>query len=167
MFNKTFILLVMMTFGLNAYASTSVPVSGSVESKCVVTQDVIGVYGNPLPGVLSTDPADGGVRPVVRFDVVQASYYTAKITHPDSFTESPALSDVVYWTGSASVDQVSDAGMSSYDTDKVEYNNVTEFFLTVAGSTWFKVDSEATYGVGRALRGGNYQAAVMAECIAI
>ena len=64
MFNKTFISLVMMTFGLNAYASTSVPVSGSVESKCVVTQDVIGVYGNPLPGVLSTDPADGGVRPV-------------------------------------------------------------------------------------------------------
>jgi len=167
MFNKTFILLVMMTFGLNAYASTSVPVSGSVESKCVVTQDVVGVYGNPLPGVLSTDPADGGVRPVVRFDVVQASYYTAKITHPDSFTESPALSDVVYWTGSASVDQVSDAGMSSYDTDKVEYNNVTEFFLTVAGSTWFKVDSEATYGVGRALPGGSYQAAVMAECIAI
>ena len=57
--------------------------------------------------------------------------------------------------------------MSSYDTDKVEYNNVTEFFLTVAGSTWFKVDSEATYGVGRALPGGSYQAAVMAECIAI
>lgn len=167
MFNKTFILFFMMTFGLNAYASTSVPVSGSVESKCVVTQDVIGVFGNPTPGVLSTDPSDGGVNPVIRFDVVQASYYTAKITHPDTFTESPALNDVVYWTGSASVDQVTDANMSSYDTDKVEYNNVTEFFLTIAGSTWFKVESEATYGVGRALPGGQYQAAVLAECIAI
>jgi hypothetical protein len=167
MFNKTFILLFIMTFGLNAYASTSVPVSGMVESKCVVTQDVIGVFGNPTPGVLSTDPADGGVNPVVRFDVVQASYYTAKISHPDTFTESPALNDVVYWTGSASVDQVTDANMSSYDTDKVEYNNVTEFFLTIAGSTWFAVESEATYGVGRALPGGQYQAAVLAECIAI
>ena len=167
MFNKTFILLMTLTFGLNAYASTSVPVAGTVESKCVVTQDVTGIYGNPTPGVLSTDPADGGVRPVVRFDVVQASYYTAKITHPETFTESPALSDVVYWTGSASVDQVSDADMSAYDTNKVEYNNVTEFFLTVAGSTWFKVESEATYGVGRALPGGNYQTAVLAECIAI
>lgn len=167
MFNKTFILLFMMTFGLNAYASTSVPVSGMVESKCVVTQDVVGVFGNPTPGVLSTDPADGGVNPVVRFDVVQASYYTAKISHPDSFTESPALSDVVYWTGSASVEQVTDANMSSYDTDKVEYNNVTEFFLTIAGSTWFKVESEAEYGVGRAFPGGQYQAAVLAECIAI
>ena len=167
MFNKTFILLFMMTFGLNAYASTSVPVSGMVESKCVVTQDVVGVFGNPTPGVLSTDPADGGVNPVVRFDVVQASYYTAKISHPDSFTESPALSDVVYWTGSASVEQVTDANMSSYDTDKVEYNNVTEFFLTIAGSTWFRVESEAEYGVGRALPGGQYQAAVLAECIAI
>lgn len=156
-----------MTFGLNAYASTSVPVSGMVESKCVVTQDVVGVFGNPTPGVLSTDPANGGVNPVVRFDVVQASYYTAKISHPETFTESPALSDVVYWTGSASVDQVTDANMSSYDTDKVEYNNVTEFFLTIAGSTWFKVESEATYGVGRALPGGQYQAAVLAECIAI
>ena len=156
-----------MTFGLNAYANTSVPVAGTVESKCVVSQDVMGVYGNPTPGVLSTDPQDGGVRPVIRFDVVQASYYTAKISHPDNFVESPALNDVIYWTGSSSVDQVTDANMSSYDASKVEYNNVTEFFLTIAGSTWFKVDSEITYGVGRAFPGGQYQTAVLAECIAI
>lgn len=167
MFNKTLILLFTMTFGISAYANTSVPVAGTVESKCVVSQDVMGVYGNPTPGVLSTDPQDGGVMPVIRFDVVQASYYTAKISHPDTFVESPALNDVIYWTGSATVDQVTDASMSAYDTSKVEYNNVTEFFLTVAGSTWFKVDSEITYGVGRAFPGGQYQTAVLAECIAI
>jgi hypothetical protein len=57
--------------------------------------------------------------------------------------------------------------MSAYDAAKVEYNNVSEFDLTIAGSTWFKVESQATYGVGRAFPGGNYQAAVTAECIAL
>lgn len=167
MFNKTITLLFAMVFSASAYSSTSVPVMGSVESKCVVTQDVIGVYGNPSPGVLSTDPTDGGVSPVIRFDVLQAATYKARIAYPDSFTESPALTDVIYWTGSTGVDQVTDANMSAYDNDKVEYNNVTEFSLTIAGSTWFSIESEATYGVGRAFPGGNYQAAVTAECIAI
>jgi len=167
MFKKSFVLLLLMVLGNTAIASTQIPVSGSVESKCVVTQDIGGVFGNPAPGTLSTDPADGGVRPIVRFDVVQASYYKAVITSPDAFTESPALSDVVYWTGEVTVDQVSDSTMSSYDTDKVEYNNVTEIDLSVAGSTWFKIDSEVVYGVGRAFPGGSYQTAVVAECIAI
>ena len=57
--------------------------------------------------------------------------------------------------------------MSDYDNTKIEYDNVTEVALTVAGSTWFKVDTSATYGVGRALPGGSYQATVTAECIAI
>lgn len=166
MFNKTILSLLIATFCTTAYAE-EIPVTGSVESKCVITQDVTGVFGNPSPSVLSTNPNDGGVMPVVRYDVMQADYYTAKITHPDSFTDSPTLSDVVYWTGDTSVHQVSDAGMSAYDTNKVEYNNVTEFDLSVAGSTWFKVDSEATYGVGRAFPGGSYQAIVVAECIAI
>lgn len=167
MFNKTITLLFAMVFSASAYSNTSVPVMGTVESKCVVTQDVTGVYGNPSPGVLSTDPTDGGVSPVIRFDVLQAATYKARISHPDSFTESPTLTDVVYWTGSAGVDQVTDANMSAYDNDKVEYNNVTEFSLAIAGSTWFSIQSEATYGVGRAFPGGNYQAAVTAECIAI
>lgn len=167
MFNKTITVLFAMMFSVSAYSSTSVPVMGSVDSKCVVTQDVVGVFGNPSPGVLSTDPTSGGVDPVIRFDVLQAETYQARIAHPDSFSESPGLSDVVYWTGSTSVDQVTDANMSAYDAAKVEYNNVTEFNLTIAGSTWFKVESQATYGVGRAFPGGNYQAAVTAECIAI
>lgn len=166
MFNKTFLSLFLMTFCTTAYA-TQVPVTGSVESKCIVTQDVVGVYGNPAPGTLTTAPSGGGVLPVVRYDVVQASFYTARISHPDSFAESPVLDDVVYWDGETTVSQVSDPLMSAYDTEKVEYNNVTEINLTVAGSTWFKIDSEATYGVGRAFPGGNYQATVTAECIAI
>ena len=166
MFNKTFLSCLIMTFSAGAYA-TQVPVMGNVESKCVVTQDVVGVFGNPQPGTLSTNPSDGGVMPIVRYDVVQASYYTARITHPNSFTESPALSDVVYWEGDTSVAQVSDPLMSDYDNTKIEYDNVTEVALTVAGSTWFKVDASATYGVGRALPGGSYQATVTAECIAI
>jgi len=166
MFNKTLISLLMMTFGASAYA-TEVPVMGNVESKCVVTQDVVGVFGNPEPGVLSTNPTDGGVMPVVRYDVVQSSYYSARITHPNSFTESPELTDVVYWDGETTVSQVSDPLMSDYDNTKIEYDNVTEVLLSVAGSTWFKVDASATYGVGRALPGGSYQASVVAECIAI
>ena len=167
MFNKTFLSCLIMTFGASAYANTTVPVMGTVESKCVVTQDVVGVFGNPSPGVLSTNPVSGGVMPIVRYDVVQASYYSARIFHPNDFSESPALSDVVYWEGETTVAQVSDPLMADYDNTKIEYDNVTEVALTVAGSTWFKVDSQATYGVGRALPGGNYQATVVAECIAI
>ena len=167
MFKKLSSALFVMVFSGGAIASTSVPITGSVESKCVITQDVVGVYGNPTPGVLSTDPADGGVRPVVRFDVVQASFYNARVTTPDYFTESPALNDVLNWEGTVFVDQVTDANMSSYDVDKVEYNNVTEFFLSIAGSTWFAIESKVTYGTGRALPGGQYQSAVLAECIAI
>lgn len=167
MLNKTFTLLAaMLTFCASAFAE-EIPISGSVESKCIVTQDTAGVYGNASPEVLTTASASGGVHPVVRFDVIQADYYMARITHPTSFTESPVLNDVVTWTGSTSVDQVSDAGMSAYDTNKVEYDNVTEVDLSIAGSTWFKVESEADYGYNKAFPGGQYQAVVTAECIAI
>lgn len=167
MFNKTLSsLAVLLTFCASAFAE-EIPISGTVESKCIVTQDTAGVYGNSTPESLSTASASGGVHPVVRFDVIQADYYMAKISHPTSFTESPALSDTVTWTGATSVDQVSDAGMSAYDTSKVEYDNVTEVDLSIAGSTWFKVESEADYGYGKAFPGGQYQAVVTAECIAI
>lgn len=167
MLNKQSLLLsTLMTFCLSAFAE-EIPITGSVESKCIVTQDTAGVYGNASPEVLTTASASGGVHPVVRFDVIQADYYKARITHPTSFSESPNLSDVVTWDGSVSVDQVSDAGMSAYDTDKIEYDNVTEVDLSIAGSTWFKVESEADYGYNKAFPGGQYQAVVTAECIAI
>ena len=167
MFNKTLKLwAILMTFCASAFAE-EIPISGTVESKCIVTQDTAGVYGNSSPESLSTASADGGVHPVVRYDVIQADYYMAKISHPTSFTESPALNDTVTWTGTTSVDQVSDASMSAYDTSKVEYDNVTEVDLSIQGSTWFKIESDADYGYGKAFPGGQYQAVVTAECIAI
>ena len=144
-----------------------VNITGTVESKCLVTTDTVGIYGNPTPNILSTDGADGGVEPIVRYDVIIADYYKARITHPNSFSESPSLNDVVTWTGSTSVAEVSDAGMSAYDTDKIEYNNVTEVDLSIAGSTWFTVSSEADYGYDKAFHAGTYRTVVRAECIAI
>jgi hypothetical protein len=141
-------------------------IEGNVQSKCIIQTDTVGVYGNPTPDKLSTDSADGGVTPVIRYDVAVADYYIARITTPTSFSTSPSLSDVVNWTGSVGVGQVSDAGMSAYDTNKVTYDATSEFDLTIAGSTWFDVVSTAAYGFNKALPGGTYRAVVQAECIA-
>ena len=111
-------------------------------------------------------PSDGGVLPVVRFDVALADYYTANITHPTSFSSSPVLSDSVAWTGSTSVTNTSDAGMSGYDAAKTVVNNTTIFDLTVAGSTWFSTSSTATYAASKPFSGGTYVAVVQATCIA-
>jgi hypothetical protein len=162
--------LLVVTFSLvsvNAFANVSVPVTGTVQSKCVLVTDTVGIYGNPLPNTLSTDPIDGGVIPIVRYDVLQANFYKAKITYPNTFSESPDLVDVVNWTGDVTVGEVSDATMSGYDTSKIEYNNVTEVDLTIAGSTWFKIESEAEYGYDRAFPAGTYRTVVTAECIAL
>ena len=166
MIKKTLLLLALGTFASSAIAE-DMEVVGNVESKCVVTPDTAGVYGNPSPDKLDSDPTSGGVDPIVRYDVIQASYYKAKITHPNTFSEAPALSDVVNWTGDTATSQVSDTGMSGYDAAKIEYDNVTEFSLTVAGSTWFKTETLAEYGYGKAFPAGIYRAVVTAECIAI
>ena len=149
-----------------AAAGADSPIYGTVESKCSIYTDITGVYAQPTPDELTTVPADGGVMPKIRYDVAQADYYTAKITWPNSFTSSPALSDAVNWDGEVEVAEVTDTLMSAYDTNKLEYNNVTEFDLTVAGTVWFKVTSVANYGYGKAFPAGNYQANVTAECIA-
>lgn len=146
--------------------AAQVDVQGTVESKCIIQTDTSGVFGSPSADTLSTASADGGVPPVVRFDVAIGDYYIARITHPNSFSTSPALSDVVNWTGSTYVFNTTDAGMAAYDTSKVTYNNVTEFDLTIAGSTWFRTDITASYGAGKAFPGGTYRAVVDAECIA-
>lgn len=158
-------LLLVAAISCSAVAA-EVSIVGTVESKCVITTDTQGVYGNPSPSVLSTAAADGGVQPIIRYDVVSADYYKARIAYPNDFSSAPTLNDVVNWTGSVSVGEVSDAGMSAYDTAKVEYNNVYETDLTIAGSTWFKVESEANYGYGKAFPAGTYNAVVQAECIA-
>ena len=72
----------------------------------------------------------------------------------------------VAWDGSVSVSQVSVPAMSSYDNDVVIYDNTYQYDLTEAGSTWFKVSSEASYGYNQAFPAGTYIATVLAECIA-
>ena len=141
-------------------------ITGTVQSKCVINTDTAGIYGNPTPDKLSTSPEDGGVMPIIRYDVSLADAYTARVTTPTNFSTSPALTDVVNWTGSTTVSAVSDTAMSDYDTNAVEYDETTEFDLHTAGTVWFKVDSTAEYGYNKAFPGGTYRAVVEAECIA-
>ena len=155
----------VILMGTAAYATDS-PISGNVSSKCSIYTDVAGVYGNPNPDELSTKPADGGVKPIIRYDVTIADYYTAKISWPNAFTTSPTLTDSVAWDGEVTVSSTSEAGMSGYEAAKVEYDNHTEYDLTVAGTTWFEVESEITYGVDEPLPGGEYKANVTAVCLA-
>lgn len=147
-------------------SANQTPIVGIVESKCSIFTETQGVYGAPLPGTLSTDRADGGVKPIIRYDVAEGGYYIAKISYPNEFTTSPNLTDNVTWTGSVAVNQVTDPLMSGYDTNKVTYNNVTEFDLTVAGTVWFEANSTAEYGVDTPFPAGTYTAMVTAECIA-
>ena len=56
--------------------------------------------------------------------------------------------------------------IASFNTYKIVYNNTSEFPLSVAGSVWFDVSSEATYGYNKAFPAGSYSAVVTAECIA-
>jgi hypothetical protein len=162
---KSTIAIVFAMFSLSTFAA-DIPIVGNVESKCIITTDTEGVYGNSTPSNLSTDTADGGVEPVIKFDVLQADAYKALISHPTTFSEAPSLDDTTTWTGSTSVSAVSDTTMSAYDTNKVTYNNTTEYDLTVAGTTWFAVSSEVDYGYSKAFPGGTYRAMVEAECIA-
>ena len=163
--NKLIILAAIMAAPVLATATT--PISGSVASKCVVVTDTDGVYGNPSATKLSTSASDGGVLPIIRYDIITASAYNAKITTPMSFSSSPSLgSETVTWTGSTVANQMSDAGMSVFNTNKVVYNNTSEFPLTIAGSVWFDVSSVATYGYNKAFPAGSYSAVVTAECIA-
>ena len=144
----------------------SVPITGTVQAKCSIFTDVQGVYGNPVPYELSTDRADGGIMPVIRYDVAAPDYYKAVISYPNSFSSSPELSDTVAWTGDIIVSGVSDPLMSDYETNKIQYENVVEFNLTVAGTSWFQVESAAVYGYNKAFLAGNYTSIAIAECIA-
>ncbi len=149
-----------------AMASEEAVITGNVESKCVINTDVNGVYGNPTAGKLSTLASDGGVMPIIRYDVALGDSYTARITAPNSFSTSPTLTDAVNWTAEVEVSEVSDAAMSDYETDKVEYEYTTEFDMHTAGTTWFKITSKAEYGYGKTYPAGQYRAIVLAECIA-
>ena len=143
-----------------------VTITGTVQSKCTINTDTAGVYGNPTSDKLSTARADGGIAPIVRFDVSLAGAYDAKITTPTQFSTSPSLSDTLAWDGSTTVKEFSDAAMADYETNKIVYGATSEYSLHTAGTTWFEVSSEVAYGYGKALPSGNYRAIVVAECIA-
>ncbi len=164
---KSLIALALIGSSAVVSATANVPIYGTVESKCVITTDTDGVYGNPSPSELSTVPAKGGVTPVIRYDILAAEHYKAKITYPNSFSSSPSLSDTVAWTGEVELGEVSVSGMSAWEDNKVEYNNSVEFDLTLAGSAWFNVTSTADYGYDKSFPAGNYTAIVTAECIAL
>lgn len=158
----------MMGATLTSYAQAeTVPINGTVQSRCIIQTDTAGVYGNPNAYTLTTTPADGGVLAITRIDVTLADAYYAEITAPSEFSTSPNLPDVVTWTGDTEVSAVSDAtNMGSYETNKVEYGMTDKYDLTATGSTWFKTSSTATLGGNRAFPGGNYTALIEASCIA-
>lgn len=168
MFKKTLKTLIASTVFLacNSLAQSEVPIIGNVASKCVITTDTPGVYGQPTTDILTTDPLGGGVQPIIRYDIIEADAYKAQISYPNTFTSSPVLNDVVNWVGNVEVTEVSNAEMAAFETNKIMWDNVTEFDLTVAGSVWFKIDSTAKYGFDKSLPGGSYRASVLAECIA-
>jgi len=162
---KQITLAALCVFSASSYAE-DVPITGTVQSRCIINTEVAGIYGNPNAYTLTTTPADGGVLPVVRYDVSLADAYTAKITYPTSFSSSPSLNDTVAWDGSVNVQEVSDVAMADYDTDAITYDQTKEYDLTATGSTWFKIASSATNGGNRAFPSGTYRAVVQAECIA-
>lgn len=165
MFKKV-LCIALSTVALGAHAA-EVPINGTVQSRCVITTDTAGVYGNPNAYTLTTNPADGGQLAVVRFDVTLADAYYAEITAPSEFSSSPSLPDTVTWTGDTEVSAVSDAtGMAGYETGKVELGMTDKYDLTATGSTWFKTSSTATMGGNKAFPGGNYTAMVEALCVA-
>ena len=166
MLKKASIIVAMSLFALSAQA-VDVPISGTVQSRCVITTDTPGTYGNPNAYTLTTSASDGGVQPIVRYDVTLANAYYAQITTPTSFSTSPSLNDTVSWTGSTEVSSVSDAtNMAGYESAKTVSGQTTQFDLTATGSTWFKSTSVATNGGNKAFPGGNYSATIEAVCVA-
>lgn len=166
MLKKIILAATVAVSSIGVSSAEEVTITGNVTSKCVIHTDTPGVYGNPSQSVLSTLPADGGVSPVIRYDVVQGGFYKAVITTPNSFSTSPTLNDTVAWTGLIEVGQVSDPQMSAYTTNKRVYDNTSEFDLTVSGTVWFKGTSKAEYGYNKSFPGGTYKAVISAQCIA-
>lgn len=150
-----------------ATIAAEIPITGTVESRCIIQTDRAGNFGNPNAYTLTTATADGGQPATVRFDVSLADAYYADITPPSAFSSAPSLPDQVTWTGSVVVKTVSDAtGMGTYESGKVEIGNTDRYDLTATGSTWFNIDATATMGGSKSFAGGTYTAVAEAVCIA-
>ena len=149
-------------------AAENIDITGTVQSRCTVNTDTPGVYGNPNAYTLTTAPASAGQKPIVRIDTTLANAYNAIISYPTSFASSPNLGDTVAWTGAVAVAQTSSSDMSGYQAGSTTTGAARTYPLSIAGTTWFSVESQATYGGGqnKAFPGGTYTAHVVAECIA-
>lgn len=167
MLRKTLVLALTLIGFSSATLAADVPITGTVQSRCVITTDNAGTFGNPNAYTLTTALAEGGEPATVRFDVTLADAYYAEITTPTQFSSSPSLPDVVTWTGSVEVETVSDAtNMGDYETNKIEYGFTDKYDLTATGSTWFKIEAAATMGGNKAFPGGTYTAVAEALCVA-
>ena len=146
----------------------NIDITGTVQSRCTVNTDTPGGYGNPNAYTLTTAPASAGQKPIVRVDTTLANAYNAIISYPTSFASSPSLGDTVAWTGAVSVAQTSSSDMSGYQNGSTTTGAARTYPLSIAGTTWFEVESQATYGGGqnKAFPGGTYTAHVVAECVA-
>lgn len=149
-------------------AAENIDITGNVQSRCTVNTDTPGVYGNPNAYTLTTAPASAGQKPIVRVDTTLANAYNAVISYPTSFASSPSLSDTIAWTGAVAVVQTSSSDMSGYQDGSSTTGAARTYPLSIAGTTWFEIESQATYGGGqnKAFPGGSYTAHVVAECIA-
>ncbi len=138
MYNKTFI-GVLISAGLISTAAVAVandtPISGTVQSRCIIQTDNPGTYANPNAYTLTTSSNDGGEDARIRVDVTLADAYYFEVTPPTEFSSSPNLPDVVTFTGDTEVDTVSDAdGMGDYETNKVEIGMTDRYDLNC---NWF------------------------------
>ena len=165
---KKFLITLSLILGVTSVYAGNIDITGTVQSRCIVNTDTPGVYGNPNAYTLTTLPASNGQLPIVRIDTSLANAYHAQISYPTSFSSSPSLSDTVAWTGAVAVVQTSVSGMSAYQAASTTTGPMRQYALTLAGTTWFSVASQATYGGGqnKAFPGGSYKAVVLAECIA-
>lgn len=158
---------VASTTAISFANAEQVPITGTVQSRCVIQTSTPGTYSNPNAYTLTTAAQDGGDAAVVRYDVSLADAYYAEITPPTAFSSAPNLPDQVTWTSSVSVKTVSDAtGMGTYEADKLEVGDTDRYDLTATGSTWFAIESTATMGGNKAFAGGTYTAVAEAVCIA-
>ena len=157
--------LILLLSTSDAWAVTS-PITGTVQASCSIVTTTPGQYGVPNIWKLSTTPSEGGQPAVIKSTIGTADKYKVKITHPNSFSSSPSLSDTLTWTGSSVYTSGSASGMSAYETGKVVVGNETTFDMTLAGTTFFTVASTVEYGYNRAFPSGTYTALILAECIA-
>ena len=164
---KKLITIGLMLVATTAYAA-NIDITGTVQSRCIVNTDTLGVYGNPNAYTLTTLPASAGQVPIVRIDSSLANAYNAQISYPTSFSTSPSLSDTTAWVGAVGVEQTSSSDMSGYQAASTTTGAMRTYPLSIAGTTWFSVASTATYGGGqqKPFPGGSYKAVILAECIA-